>query len=267
MVSRHGRPSARSRARSGARRGQRDAGYNLVVLVMAVTTLNILVAKALPLWSAVIQREKEAELIFRGMQYAEAIRVYEKRTGALPVKLEQLIEVEPRCIRQLWKNPLDEDGTWEIIPAGQGQRLKGQNPNPNPNPRNQNQGGGGLLPGDPSKPDPSLLWVPGAENPIGSVPIAGVKSPVGEQAIKTFVTNPSAPDGGASTEISEWLFTVELAKALVIPFDGTNPFVPSMNVEQRFKPWPPGIKPINVPAPPGGGKSATDPRNRDRPRG
>ena len=51
------------------------AGYNIVILAVAITVLNILVAKALPLWSHVIQREKEEELIFRGLQYAEAIRI------------------------------------------------------------------------------------------------------------------------------------------------------------------------------------------------
>ncbi|MEM7351331.1 MAG: hypothetical protein AAF657_11025, partial [Acidobacteriota bacterium] len=54
---------------------RQSAGYNLVVLAVAVTVLNIVAAKALPMWSTMIQRAKEEELIFRGLQYAEAIRV------------------------------------------------------------------------------------------------------------------------------------------------------------------------------------------------
>jgi type II secretory pathway pseudopilin PulG len=81
-----------------------EAGYNLVILLVAVTVLNVLVAAMLPLWSTAIRREKEEELIFRGFQYAEAIRVYRMRHGGnYPIKLEQLIETKPRCIRQLWK--------------------------------------------------------------------------------------------------------------------------------------------------------------------
>ncbi len=247
MVARSGRPT-------GARFGRSEAGYNLVVLVVMIAVLNIMIAKALPLWSAVIKREKEAELIFRGMQYAEAIRIYEMRTGTLPVKLEQLIEIEPRCIRQLWKNPLDENGAWELVPAGRGKQVRGQNPNQNPNSQRQgrNSLGDPSHPGDPSKPDPSLLWTPGNEEKrIGSFPIAGVKSPVGDRAFKSIVTNPSSLDGGSS-EISEWQFTHELAKALVVPYDETNPVPASMNVEQRLKPWPPNVKPVYTPVVRGG---------------
>ncbi len=266
MVARRGRPARlpAHRHAAGARRGPREAGYNIVFLAVMITVLNILIAKALPLWSAVIQREKEAELIFRGMQYAEAIRIYEKRFSKLPVKLEELIEVEPRCIRQLYKNPMHEDGAWELIPQGAGRQVR---PNQNTGLEREEERDQGRnprpLPGDPSQPDPSLLWVPGSEEKrIGSFAIGGVKSPGGGDAIKTFVTDPSAPDGGASDDIGEWLFTIELAKALVVPFDGTQPVVPSMNVEQRFKPWPPDVKPVYVPAPPGGGTSAVDPRRR-----
>lgn len=226
------------------RSAQREAGYNLVMLMVMVTLLNILVAKTLPLWSGVIQREKEAELIFRGMQYAEAIRVYEMRTGALPTKLEQLIEIKPRCIRQLWTNPMSEDGGWQLIPVGQGRRVAGQNPNQN---QRQNLDQGRSLPGDPSQPDQSLLWTPGGENKAGAVAISGVKSPVGGDSMKTFVTNPNAPGGGGSNEISEWQFTHELAKALIMKPDPGKPIVPSMNVEQRFRPFPPGVTPLNIP--------------------
>ena len=83
-----------------------------------MTVLSILVAAALPLWSHGDPRDKEEELIFRGLQYAEAIRVFQHRFGRLPVRLEELIEVEPRCIRQLWKDPMTEDGSWALVFAG-----------------------------------------------------------------------------------------------------------------------------------------------------
>lgn len=249
----------------GARGSQREAGYNLVFLMVMITLLNILIAKALPLWSAVIQREKEAELIFRGMQYAEALRVYEMRTGALPTKLEQLVEVKPRCIRKLWKNPMSEDGSWLLIPPGQGQQLGGQNLNQRPDPRRRDDGRG-RLPGDPSQPDQGLLWVPGGDNEIGAVAIFGVKSSVGGESIKTFVVNPNAPGDGGSNEISDWQFTVDLAKALILKPTPDNPTVPSMNVAQRFRPWPPGVRPVNVPAHQGGGMSPVQPGGQRSPR-
>ncbi len=229
-----GRPSA----------ARQSDGYSLVILMVMVTVINILVAKALPLWSTVIQREKEEELIFRGMQYAEALRVYEMRTGGLPTKLEQLIEIEPRCIRKLWKNPLAEDGSWLLIPPGQGQQRPGRNPNQN-QPNRGRDVGRNQPPGVQPPPDQSLLWIPGGDNKIGSVPIFGVKSSVGGESVKLFVANPYA--SGGSTEISEWQFTVDLAKSLIRKIDPANPIVPSMNAGVFDKPWPPGIQPLNVP--------------------
>ena len=107
-----------------------EAGYNLVVLIVAVTVLNVLVAAMLPLWSTAIRREKEEELVFRGLQYAEAIRVFHQRFQRYPMKLEELIEVKPRCIRQLWKDPMTDDGKWVLIPQDQpGPPLQPQTPN------------------------------------------------------------------------------------------------------------------------------------------
>jgi len=46
----------------------------------------------------VIRREKEEELVFRGLQYAEAIRVFQNRFQRPPIRLQELIEVEPRSM-------------------------------------------------------------------------------------------------------------------------------------------------------------------------
>ncbi len=269
----------RRQRRAGTRSGGRwrgETGYNLVFLVVMITVLNILVAKALPLWSAVIQREKEEELIFRGMQYAEAIRIYEMRTGGLPTKMEQLIETKPRCIRKLWKNPMAEDGSWLLIPPGQGQPGRRLNPDANLDDGVDEEQSREGLPGQPpgQRPPQGVLWIPDGDNEVAITPIFGVKSSVEGTSIKTFVTNPTAPGGGGSNEISEWLFTIELAKAMILPPDpaNPNPIVPSMNVAQRFKPWPPGVRPLNVPNNPaaaasssGGFNPVTDAKTRPNP--
>jgi len=95
----------------------RGDGFNLVVLAMAITVMNILLALALPAWSTFIEREREEELIFRGLQYAEAIRVFQLRQSRFPTQLRELSEVYPRSIRQLWRNPMVEDGAWLLLPA------------------------------------------------------------------------------------------------------------------------------------------------------
>jgi type II secretory pathway pseudopilin PulG len=103
---------------SAARRGA--AGYSLVMLIMAVAVLNIMIAAALPKWSEMIKRDKEEELISRGWQYAEAIRVFQRRFQRYPVKLDELIKAKPRCIRQLWKDPMTASGEWAPILLFQG---------------------------------------------------------------------------------------------------------------------------------------------------
>jgi len=97
------------------RRIEPQAGYNLVFLIVFFGLLSVAATATLPAIGKQIQREKEAELIFRGLQYAEAIRVFQQRFGRYPNTPEELLEVEPRSIRQLWKDPMTNDGRWAFI--------------------------------------------------------------------------------------------------------------------------------------------------------
>jgi type II secretory pathway pseudopilin PulG len=99
-----------------------ERGHALVVLVGVLAVLAVALTAALPHWGALVQRDKEAELVARGLQYAEALRVFQRRFGRLPVRLEELVEVEPRAIRQLWRDPFAADGSWLLLvetPGGQ----------------------------------------------------------------------------------------------------------------------------------------------------
>ena len=178
---------------------RREAGYNLVILVMAVAILNIMVVAMLPLWSTQIRREKEEELIFRGLQYAEAIRIFQNRFQRLPTKLDELVEVKPRCIRQLWKDPMTEGGKWAVIYQGQGTPLV-----PLP-------GQPLVPPGQPGQPNGRAgtrqnTPVPGeggGEQPetVATGPIIGVHSRSTKKSIETW-------DG--KDEYDQWNFTFNL---------------------------------------------------------
>ena len=52
------------------------SGYTLLILLFALTVLTLGLMVAVPVWETQIQREKEEELIFRGRQYIEAIRIF-----------------------------------------------------------------------------------------------------------------------------------------------------------------------------------------------
>lgn len=182
------------------RRRSPEAGYNMVVLMVAVTVLMVFVAAALPMWSQVMQREKEAELISRGWQYAEAIRVFQQRHGRYPTRLEELMEVEPRSIRKLWEDPMTESGEWGLVfqggvappggEDGQGRDLAGA------------RGPGGRR--EDERRDrqrrPGGLRTPeaGEQRTVG--PIVGVRSLSDEESIRVLFGEQS---------YDAWLFTVD----------------------------------------------------------
>ncbi len=92
----------------------RDSGYMMLILVFAVTVLTIGLMVAIPVWQTQMQREKEEELIFRGKQYVEAIRLYQqKNPGAFPERLKDLLE--EKCIRRLYEDPMTETGEWDVV--------------------------------------------------------------------------------------------------------------------------------------------------------
>lgn len=97
--------------------GSRAArGYILIILMMAVFIISLGFLVAAPLWQTEIQREKEEELIFRGKQYVEAVRIFNKKNpGRFPSNLKDLLD--KKCIRRLYKDPMTHDGQWNVILA------------------------------------------------------------------------------------------------------------------------------------------------------
>jgi type II secretory pathway pseudopilin PulG len=98
-------------------------GYTLLALLVAITIMGIGLLVAIPVWQTQIQREKEVELIFRGHQYVEAIRIYQMLyPGSFPKTLEELLE--EKCIRKLFPDPMTKDGEWNLILPYQGVSTK-----------------------------------------------------------------------------------------------------------------------------------------------
>jgi len=84
--------------------------------MMAVLVISLGLLIALPVWQTELQREKEEELIFRGKQYAEAVRIFtQKNPGRFPATLKELLD--KKCIRRLYRDPFDRDGKWNVVLA------------------------------------------------------------------------------------------------------------------------------------------------------
>jgi type II secretory pathway pseudopilin PulG len=99
-----------------SRRPPRARGYALLIFMFAITLMAFALMVAVPVWDTQMQREREAELIFRGKQYVEAIRIFQlKSPGAFPKQLEDLIDEDKRCIRRLYPDPMTKEGVWNVI--------------------------------------------------------------------------------------------------------------------------------------------------------
>ena len=73
-------------------------------VLIGVTLVGVGLMAANTLWSQVLQREREAELLFRGEAVVRAIeRFQQDRPGTLPETLEEL--VEGKYLRRAWNDP------------------------------------------------------------------------------------------------------------------------------------------------------------------
>jgi hypothetical protein len=98
-------------------------GYVLIILLVAILALSIGLTVAIPDLRTELLREREEELIFRGRQYVEAVRIFQiKNPGKFPASLKEL--GEKKFIRRLYKEPMTQAGNWNVIlspgPARQG---------------------------------------------------------------------------------------------------------------------------------------------------
>ena len=89
-------------------------GYAMIMLMLVVSVIALGLLVAVPVWETQLRREKEEELIFRGNQYIEAIRLYQlKKPGRFPATFEEL--QEGKFIRKLFRDPMSPTGEWNVV--------------------------------------------------------------------------------------------------------------------------------------------------------
>ena len=97
------------------------------MVIMVVAVMAIMMAAAVEIASFQAQREKEAELIFRGQQYVEGIRLYRQKYGRYPMRMKELWEANPKVLRRKWADPITGSEEWGLVFVGQqGQELGGR---------------------------------------------------------------------------------------------------------------------------------------------
>ena len=96
-------------------------------LLVGLAAAGILMSAALPVWTQAAQREREAELVFRGEQYARAVALYQRTyAGAFPPDVETLIE--ERFLRRPYRDPMVEHGEFRILHEADAADLGGDAP-------------------------------------------------------------------------------------------------------------------------------------------
>lgn len=99
-----------------------ESGVVFIWILVSFFVIAVLLVAAVQPASIVAKREREAELVFRGEEYTEAIRLFQQEHGgAYPTKLKQLLQQGPkkhRYIRRLYRNPFDTEGKWILLGPG-----------------------------------------------------------------------------------------------------------------------------------------------------
>jgi len=184
----------------------RQAGYALLVILLALAFLLIAMTRSAPDVAHQIKREREEELINRGTQYARAVGRYFRKFGRYPSRIEELENTNNiRFLRRRYKDPMTPEGEFRLIHFGQAQG-RGLGAAPGAPIGTPAAGGGGAHPAagsgsplgggaQPARPGDSL-----SGRTFGGGPIVGVASQSTASAIK---------ERDGKTHYNEWEFVYD----------------------------------------------------------
>ena len=172
-------------------RGQ--AGYAMAALLIALSVMAVMMTAVMPVWKHAARREKEAELVFRGQQYARAIGLCQRRAGpgVLPPDIDSL--VKQRFLRKKYKDPIT-GGDFDLVRGALGATQPGQGAQTAARPGQTPGGRGPVMP----TPNPVAPPAGGRGAAPGAVSgISGVVSKSKDESIRVY---------NGRTHYNEWVF-------------------------------------------------------------
>jgi len=213
----------------------RAQGYALLMVCFLVALMVLGTAAAVPSILTEGRRAKEAEMIWRGEQYARAVRLYYRKYGRFPQSFEDLTEPKGqiRFLRKAYAEPMNrKDGSWRVIYVGPNGELIGSVKSTNmfgrpgaggigppPRPPTDSRATTEQRPPDaPPTPPPSVAKTPGPEGRVFGGNIIGVGSKMGQSSIRMYK---------GATNYKEWEFIWDpAADGMMIGPAGSRPTVP-----------------------------------------
>jgi type II secretory pathway pseudopilin PulG len=102
--------------------GNSQQGFTLVGALILIAFMGAGLAAFGGIASHAAQREKEAELLFRGNQYRQAIEAYYRKERKYPRALAELVEdkrypTPARHLRKLYPDPISGNTEWGLVEA------------------------------------------------------------------------------------------------------------------------------------------------------
>ena len=168
--------------------GQGNRGYAMAALLVGMSIMAVLMGALLPVWTTMATREKEAELMFRGNQYARAIGLFQRKFANTPPPTIDIL-VEQRFLRKKYKDPITND---DFQPLYANQAMMPGGPGGQTGQQGAQRGGTGAAPG-------GQLLQPGfgATGATAAGGIIGVTSKSKETSLRVY---------NGRTRYNEWAF-------------------------------------------------------------
>jgi hypothetical protein len=108
----------KSGIRNRSRRGQQ--GYILLMLMLFITLLAIFATSIAHDLNFEMKRDREEEMIHRGVQYSRAVRKFVKKFGRYPGTLEELENTNNiRFLRKRYKDPENKNKDFRLLHMGE----------------------------------------------------------------------------------------------------------------------------------------------------
>jgi type II secretory pathway pseudopilin PulG len=213
----------------------------MLTLVLLMATMAIVAAVIVPSITFEIKRDREEEMIHRGVQYSRAIRAYYKKLGRYPTKLEDLEDTNHvRYLRKRYKDPLSckngKCADFKLLHFGEVQMTLSAM-------------GGGVIPGasgagtnglngttNPFGPNPTL---PQGQNPQpGTTPAGSDPSQPGGQPAADGTSDGTTPTGtgtpGSNQLGSGQIIGGPIVGVASISKDNT---IREFNHKKKYKDW------------------------------